>query len=29
VVASPAQRFELRHQIDECRAKLRELGVDP
>lgn len=29
VASSPGQRFELRHQIDECRAKLRELGVDP
>ncbi|KAA6187908.1 5'-methylthioadenosine/S-adenosylhomocysteine nucleosidase [Thiohalocapsa marina] len=29
VVSSPGQQFELRHQIDECRAKLRELGFDP
>ena len=28
VLSSPAQRFELRQQIEECRAKLRELGND-
>jgi nucleoside phosphorylase/tetratricopeptide (TPR) repeat protein len=29
ILASPAQRFELSQQIAECRAKLRELGVEP
>lgn len=29
LTSSPAQRFELSEQIDECRAKLRELGVEP
>lgn len=29
VVAGAAHRFELRHQIDECRAKLCELAIDP
>jgi nucleoside phosphorylase len=29
ILASPAQRFELSQQIAECRAKLRELGLEP
>jgi hypothetical protein len=28
VAADPAQKFQLRKQIDECRAKIRELGGD-
>jgi len=27
--SNPAQRFEIAEQIAECRAKLRELGVQP
>ena len=26
VAADPAQKFQLRKQIEECRAKIRELG---
>jgi hypothetical protein len=29
IAADPSQGFQLKHQIDECRAKLRELGESP